>query len=740
VSDGRRPTSDSAPPLAGLHVVERADGLAGAYAGFLLAGLGADVVRIEPTPAARADPAARVLHRGKRSATFAPVTWDALLAGADAVVTDESTADVGAAGGLVSARLTTWTPDGHPRRLPSDEALVAAVTGVQAMQWSWAGRPVWFVTPVVSYMTGMLGALGVTAALFARARGAPGQRVRTDGLRAAFALNSGTYVSGPKTQGSLSQFGDPRGQYPTYSLYRTADGWLFVGALTQAFLVKLLGVVDRLELLADPRLPPVPLAYGAPDIKALVRGVLDPIFVQRPTAEWVRLLRAADVPCGPVCTREQALADEDARALRAVVTTDDPVLGPTPGPGVPAVFSVTPAPAPRAAPRPGADTDAVHAQAKRWRRPVYPRRPLAACLDGIRVLDLASYIAGPLCPMLLAELGADVVKVESVDGDPFRLAAFGFIGWNRGKRSLVLDLKRPAGRDVFLDLARSADVVVDNFRPGVMERLGLDWTTLAATNARLVHTSITGWGSTGPLAGLPGFDPIFQARSGLMAAQGGDDDPVFHMIAYNDYAAGTLGALATVAALLARERTGRGQRVDVSLLRTSYLAQAAHLESYERGGRDHLGPSPLRRLYACRDGWVCVAASTRAHAHALGRLAGTAPVDGEAVARILGALARPDALDRLDAAGVPAAPCLTFTELFEDAYLRAAGCVVVRDHPGLGPVQQPGPFIDFDETPMVSRRTAPGLGADGREVLGEIGYDAERIATLIAAGVVGQPR
>src|SRR5207244_4512311 len=379
-------------------------------------------------------------------------------------------------------------------------ALVAAACGVHAMQWSWSRRPVWLVTPMVAYMTGMLAALGVAAAVFARRRGAPGQEVRVSGLRAAFALNSGTYVTGRETRGSLSQFGDPRGQMPTYSLFRTADGWLFIGALTPAFLVKLMTVLERVDLLADPRLQGSPLAFGIPEIKDFVRRELDPILATRTTAEWLGVLGAADIPCGPVRTREEGRRDPAARGLAR---------------------------------------------------------------------------AGPFCPMLLADLGAEVLKIESADGDPFRLAAFGFVGWNRGKRSLVLDLKRAEGREVFLDLARRADVVVDNFRAGVMERLGLGWETLRGVNPRLIHTSITGYGSSGPLATRPGFDPIFQACSGLMAAQGGADDPVFHLIAYTDYSAGALGALATVAALLARERTGRGQRVDVSLFRTSYVMQAA---------------------------------------------------------------------------------------------------------------------------------------------------------------------
>ena len=744
-------------PLAGLRVVERASGLAASYAGFLLAGLGAEVMKVERPGAARVLPGAAVIERAKRSATLDlaraddAACWEPLIACADVVLDDDGTPEVPAAEGPVRCRVSAW---GGASDLPSDEALVAAASGVHAMQWSWSRRPVWLVTPIVAYMTGMLAALGVAAAVFARRRGAPGQEVRVSGLRAAFALNSGTYVTGPETRGSLSQFGDPRGQLATYGLFRTADGWLFIGALTPAFLVKLMTVLERTDLLADPRLQGTPLGFGVPEIKDFVRRELDPILATRTTAEWLAILGEADIPCGPVRTRAQALRDSDARELGLVVPLEDPGLGPTWQPGAPALFSDTPAPEPRPACAPGADTAAVRAAAPAWRRPSPGPggRPPRACLEGVRVLDLASFIAGPFCPMLLADLGAEVLKIESADGDPFRMTAFGFVGWNRGKRSLVLDLKRAEGREVFLDLARRADVVVDNFRAGVMERLGLGWETLRGVNTRLIHTSITGWGASGPLATRPGFDPIFQACSGLMAAQGGADDPVFHMIAYNDYSAGALGALATVAALIARERTGRGQRVDVSLFRTSYIMQAAEmiLEGYAAppaGGRDFLGPCACRRLYACANGWVCVAATAEAQAAALGRLAGVPlglddPAEGPAAAAlagVLGALPRAAALTRLAGAGVPAAPCLGFDELFADPVLRAAGCVVEQDHPMLGRLRMSGTFIDFEATPAVLRRSAPLLGADGPAALAEIGYSAERIAALMEAGVVGRP-
>src|SRR6185503_19488252 len=187
---------------------------------------------------------------------------------------------------------------------------------------------------------------------------------------------------------------------------------------------------------------------------------------------------------------------------------------------------------------------------------------------------------------------------------------------------LVLDLKQPQGREALLDLVRNADVVVENFRGGVMDRLGLGWEQLRVVNPSLVYVSITG--AEGELATLPGFDPIFQARSGFMTAQGGTDEPVFHMIPYNDYCAGTLGALATVAALAARERSGHGQRVCTSLMRTALIDQAAHMSDSHPGSRDHLGPSAARRLYECADGWLCIATQDDDDARGLTALAGVA--------------------------------------------------------------------------------------------------------------------
>src|SRR5262249_15759262 len=232
-------------------------------------------------------------------------------------------------------------------------ALLAAATGVQSLQWSWSGRPVWLVTPVIGYMTGILAALGTTAALLGVRRGLPPQELRVSGLQGAFALSAGTYITGPPPPGSLPPQGAPRGAYPPYGLYRTADGWLFVGALTQPFWVKLMSALERTDLLAHPDLQAEPLTFSGRKVRALVRAELEPIFAPRSTAAWVELLRRADVRCGPVQTREDFLRDPEARPLGLALPVRDAELGPTWQPPAPALFAPVPAPAaPRTPVRP----------------------------------------------------------------------------------------------------------------------------------------------------------------------------------------------------------------------------------------------------------------------------------------------------------------------------------------------------------------------------------------------------
>ena len=237
--------------------------------------------------------------------------------------------------------------------------------------------------------------------------------------------------------------------------------------------------------------------------------------------------------------------------------------------------------------------------------------------------------------MLLSDLGANVIKIEPLDGDPWRGFAFGFLGVNRGKRSLALDLKRSEGREVFYDLVRRADVVTDNFRAGVLKRLEIDYDTLSAINPRIICCSVTPFGTSGPMAGWPGFDPLLQARSGLMRAQGGEgEEPVYYQIAICDFITALMAAYGVIAALHVRERTGRGQLVESCLANNAMAAQAGEFIRHQGrppdppGGPDLLGLSALYRVYKCSDGWLFLAVRTADQATALAEATGGALAAG----------------------------------------------------------------------------------------------------------------
>src|SRR5258706_11999097 len=220
-------------------------------------------------------------------------------------------------------------------------------------------------------------------------------------------------------------------------------------------------------------------------------------------------------------------------------------------------------------------------------------------LDGVKIVDLTSYIAGSYAAMQLADLGAAVIKVEALEGDSFRELP-GFFGWNRGKRSLAVNLKTPEGRQIVHKLAERADVVMENMRPGVPERLGVGYERLSQINPRLIYSSVTAFGSSGPDSDRPGFDPVFQALGGLMTLQGFGGPPVYLRTAPADYYTAALATQGILSALFARERTGRGQRVETSLLRGALALQAGVAIDYPTKPT-LMRDNPTYRLYQAGD-------------------------------------------------------------------------------------------------------------------------------------------
>jgi crotonobetainyl-CoA:carnitine CoA-transferase CaiB-like acyl-CoA transferase len=809
-----------AGPLRGVRVIEFCEGVAGPHAAWLLAELGCDVVKLEH-PAGdrlRGSPAFHVLNRSKRSVRLAAPADAAaeqvatLVRRADVLLVDRELAralEPAVAAALDPAslarehpRLVHCTVSGFGERgpladLPPDDGLVSAASGISAMQWSHGGGPTYLTTPLTAYGCGMMTALAVAAALRARLVDGLGQQVHTSQLAAALLLQSGTYVTGPRSKGSLvASANDPHGIMPTYAFYQASDDWLFVGALTETFWARLCLTIERPDLLEDPTLQGTPMAFAAPPERRLrVRRTLEEAFARAPREEWLARLSENDVPAGPILDRTTFLRDEGTRAAGMHVVLDDPDLGATEQPGVALRFARTPgairgpaaalgahddevrrewctaqATAAPPARRVDAREEAARARARALRGwsddPAHPRNASRAALppaplDGVRVLSFATFIAGALCPMLLADLGAEVIKLEPLGGDPFRPGTvFGFLGWNRGTRSLAVDAQREEGRDLVLRLVERADLVVDNFRCGVLERLGLDFPALERVNPRVVQLSISGYGPDGPLAHLPCFDPIMQGRSGLARAQSGFD-PTMYTVAYTDYATATMAALAAVAGLLARDTPGasdgRGQAAWTSLLNNACVMQAGFLIEYPGkpadapGAIDLRGASAWRRAYACADGWLFVAATSDGERRALLRRLGVderhlEQGDGErvegatagAIAAVLATHEVTPALARLRDARVPAVACPTFPGIVADEHLRANELWWSSSHPELGEVVQTGEVIKLSRTRMRLGPTAPRLGEHSCEVLREAGIDEATIERLLAAGVVRQ--
>jgi CoA:oxalate CoA-transferase len=393
-------------------------------------------------------------------------------------------------------------------------------------------------------------------------------------------------------------------------------------------------------------------------------------------------------------------------------------------------------------------------------------------LSGIRVVDLTRIVAGPFCTQLLADLGAEVIKVEPPGrGDPVRGQgaikdglSWYYAQFNRNKKSITLDLYADEGKHVLADLIRRADVLVENFRPGVLARMGFDQARLEALNPALIVGSVNGYGSSGPYVDRPAFDFIAQAMSGFMSVTGAPDEPIRAGPPIADLVAGLYAALGIAAALVARggreSASGRGQRVESSLVGglISMLAyfSANHLATGVlpgRTGNDHPVVWPYGLFHAA-DGEVAVAPSMPVHVQRFLVALDLAdllekPEFADNAARMknrealralidqkIGADTVEAWIERLNRAGVPCGRVMSLADVFADPQVLSQEMVVEIDHPGHGPVRMTGFPVRLSETPARLRHPAPALGEHTDQVLQGLGYSADRIAALRTNGIV----
>jgi formyl-CoA transferase len=391
-------------------------------------------------------------------------------------------------------------------------------------------------------------------------------------------------------------------------------------------------------------------------------------------------------------------------------------------------------------------------------------------LTGIRVVEVGIYMAGPFCGMQLGDLGADVIKVENpIGGDSGRDSApfldgesSPFIRLNRNKRSLAINLKAPEGKDLFRELVRDADVVVENLRPGTMADLELDYKRLSALNPRLVYVAASGWGQTGPYSQLAGLDIMAQAMSGLMSITGEPDgNPVKIGVPICDLVCGLYGTIGALAALRVREETGRGQYIDVSLFESG-----VSLEVWEAGryfatgevpkplGSAHQVSAPYQAIRAS-DGYFTIGATSPRNWQSLCEVLGHPEWTEQErfkdnasrharreilipmIEEVTSHQARVHWVSLLQKAGVPCAQIQTYDQVVNDPQLQARGFFWKGRHSKLGDIEMIGSPIHFSETPVRQERAGPGLGEHTSEVAKALGRTDADITALKANGVLG---
>ena len=772
----------AAGALAGVRVLDLTDGLAGPVAGMLLADLGADVIKIQAAGAGRAGARAGLpmWDRGKRVAVLDPAApadlraLDTLAGGADIVLAGTTGAGVSypelLARGLEPGQPGAWivmppyllgeTPWAGGRE---SGGLLFAWLGHAWSQSSYDDVPVDCLYPVALYMQAIWAATTAVALLAGRAAGRKLAPLAVAGGAHGGALVSPGGFAAGRDEPHVHRPGGPGGTLPNYRCYRCQDGqWLFLGAFTNAFIERGFRACGAGWLLDDPRVGGDPAAVRLPGNLRWIADELDQIFVTRPRAEWLALLEAADVPAAPADEPGGWLDHEQVRALGLRVEARDDAGRDIVMPGALIGLSRTPVvPGAPATARPAALRDLAPGWAVR------PSGPAGAPgggdagdggfelpLAGLRVLDLGTIIAGPYTATLLGELGAEVLKIERPPlGDEFRIAhggrgGIGFSVYNRDQRSLLLDLAADRGREIFAELVRSSDVVVDNYRAGVLHRLGIDHASLSAVNRHISSVSISAFGGTGPLGLRPGFDPIIQSMSGVMRAQGGPDpadSPAFLTVPINDVLAAGLGALGACAALYARPRLGHGQLVSITLCASSCLLQSESLVRFpgspagQEGGRDFAGPGPLDRLYRAADGWFRFGlpgpADLAALASAgLARLAEPLPdgaagaaVSGgqdviDAVSRAVGSLPVTEVLRRAHAAGLPAVRARQLPDLTRDEQLIRHGLLAVTEADDAGVARVgPGRWLEMPGLVTSAPGDAPQPGEHTEAILRQAG-------------------
>ncbi|HVC71102.1 MAG TPA: CoA transferase [Acidimicrobiales bacterium] len=784
----------TAGALDGIRVLDLSQGIAGPLGVLLLAEHGADVIKVEPPGGDpfRAYEGSRCWNRSRRS-VIVDLTSDEgraqfrrLAAEADVVVESFRPGVAGRLGfgydelraiddRIILVSCPAYPPGHRLAGRPGYDALVQATSGQMWAQPGWRPGPIFLHMPVPSMGAAFLVSAGALAALSARQGTGRGQHVQTSLLQGALLYTTQLYQDAELAQPGYHELMAktyPPGIHQTMLFECAAGGWIHISVMSGlpplATLDEVIGLDDAPDILTLMGLSPTERA--ALDVRRRTR------MRSWDRDELVEQLRRANHAAEAVVPAHEVLRHVQTIANDTVATVHDPERGATRQMGVPIHLLGTPGAVRGPQPRPGEHSEAVLGA------PAVPRHGAAGAtgpppasspfaLGGIRVVDFGQYLAGPFGPMILSDLGADVVKVEPITGDSMRFSAKPFIGCQRGKRSLALDLKHPRGLEAASRLVAGADVVHHNMTRGVASRLGIDYAACRALRADIIYCNTYAYGLDDPLGRFGGLDPLYQASSGIEYEAGAvpsGNDPLYLRFGMCDTANAMLSVVGVLLALVHRARTGEGQELwtslhDGGIVFTSDAWTGADGAVWDRPHLDaglH-GTAALYRLYqTAGEGWICLAAVTDDQWRGLCRALDRERLAGDerfstASARRRGReqleeelqaafLTRPasewSAL--LDAAGVPNEVPVDTDDgrtFLQDEENAALGLVADYEHAVLGRLRQFGQLIQLSETPGRIAGPPPRVGEHTRALLHEVGYRDDDVDSLVADSVAYEP-
>jgi crotonobetainyl-CoA:carnitine CoA-transferase CaiB-like acyl-CoA transferase len=732
--------------LDGIRVIDFGQYVAGPLAAVMLADQGAEVIHVDPPggPRWKSD-ADAFYNRGKQRITLdlkQPSENEIarrLIATADVVIENfrpgvMDRLNLGpqvmtaAHPALIYCSIPGFASDDPRRDVAAWEGVVGAATDTYATVGQLLGakdprvddpdRPAFTALPLASNFGGFHAATAIVMALIARRRTGHGQTIEVPLFDAMFELIGANGIS---VDGE-------------YRMARSRGAGTFVCQDGRRILFNSTSTPRFLRWFAQ--------AAGLPSQETFDHSCLMQLFLTRPAKEWEDLINAAGGPTTMVRSAAEWMASDQARQRRTVVQLDDPYLGPTWMPGVNVHMSDSPG---EISPRHRLDADRAAILSRldaRVDTGGFPSEDDTPPLSGVRVLDLTQVVAGPCTGRILVEYGADVIKINnphpesltaavSLSGRPTDPGNQQHEHLNRGKQSLLLDLHTPGGQQVFGKLLDQTDVLMQNFAQGMAERYGIAYDQVRSRKPDLVYFSLSAYGYGGPMGTYRGFEGNAQAVTGLMHRFGGDGPPLGQPYLLDDYGTGIRGAFAIALGVFHRQRTGRGQHINIALAETATYHQAAFLLDHpgkvwnEPGGIFSRGSGPMQRLYKASDGWFFLGTDSRQRLGSVDGLHDVAEVLDCDLEGLLESRFGQGSTDmwvaRLRQAGVGAHATARVEDLMQDTWVRDHGLSIIQRIEGVGNMTMPGVAARMSRTPPRVGEPVHPAGSDAAQVLAQIG-------------------